>query len=31
MKALHARGGTVFRILEGGVVRVGDPVVREGS
>ncbi len=29
MKALHARGGTVFRILEGGVVRVGDPVVRE--
>lgn len=30
MKALHARGGTVFRILEGGVVRVGDPVVREG-
>ena len=31
MKALHARGGTVFRILEGGVIRVGDPVVREGS
>jgi MOSC domain-containing protein YiiM len=30
MKALHARGGTVFRILEGGVIRVGDPVVREG-
>ena len=30
MKALHARGGTAFRILEGGVVRVGDPVVREG-
>ena len=29
MKALHARAGTVFRILEGGVVRVGDPVVRE--
>ncbi|NYG07422.1 MOSC domain-containing protein YiiM [Phycicoccus badiiscoriae] len=29
MKALHARGGTVFRILEGGVVRVGDAVVRE--
>lgn len=29
MKALHARGGTVFRILEGGVIRVGDPVVRE--
>jgi MOSC domain-containing protein YiiM len=31
MKALHARGGTVFRILEGGAIRVGDPVVREGS
>jgi MOSC domain-containing protein YiiM len=31
MKALHARGGTVLRILEGGVIRVGDPVVREGS
>jgi MOSC domain-containing protein YiiM len=31
MKARHARGGTVFRILEGGVIRVGDPVVREGS
>jgi MOSC domain-containing protein YiiM len=31
MKALHARGGTVFRILEGGIIRVGDPVVREGS
>ncbi len=31
MKALHARGGTVFRILEGAVVRVGDPVVLEGS
>ena len=29
MKALHARGGTVFRILEGGVIRVGDPVVLE--
>jgi len=26
MKALHARGGTVFRILEGAEVRVGDPV-----
>jgi len=31
MKALHARGGTVFRILEGGVIRVGDPVVREDA
>ena len=31
MKALHARGGTVFRIIEGGVIRVGDPVVREGT
>ena len=31
MKALHARGGTVFRILEGGTVRVGDPVVRDGG
>ena len=31
MKALHSRGGTVFRILESGVIRVGDPVVREGS
>ena len=31
MKALHARGGTVFRILAGGAIRVGDPVVREGS
>ena len=31
MKALHARGGTVFRILEGGVIRVGDPVVQEGA
>jgi MOSC domain-containing protein YiiM len=29
MKAMHARGGTVFRILEGGPVRVGDPVVVE--
>jgi MOSC domain-containing protein YiiM len=27
MKAMHARGGTVFRILEGGPVRVGDTVV----
>ena len=31
MKALHARGGTVFRILEGGVIRVGDPVLREAA
>jgi MOSC domain-containing protein YiiM len=31
MKALHGRGGTVFRILQGGVVRVGDPVLREPS
>ena len=31
VKALHARGGTVFRILEGGVIRVGDPVVREDA
>ena len=29
MKALHARGGSVFRILEGGVIRVGDAAVRE--
>ncbi|MDU0312964.1 MOSC domain-containing protein [Phycicoccus sp. M110.8] len=29
MKAMHARGGTVFRILEGGPVRVGDLVVVE--
>ena len=31
MKALHARGGTVLRILEGGVIRVGDPVLREAA
>jgi MOSC domain-containing protein YiiM len=31
MKALHGRGGTVFRILQGGVDRVGDPVLREPS
>ena len=26
MRALHARGGTVFRILESGTIRVGDEV-----
>jgi MOSC domain-containing protein YiiM len=26
MRALHARGGVVLRILESGTVRVGDPV-----
>ena len=29
MKALHARGGSVFRVLEGGDIAVGDPVVVE--
>ncbi|MDR6862549.1 MOSC domain-containing protein YiiM [Phycicoccus sp. 3266] len=31
MKAMHARGGTVFRILEGGRLQVGDPVVVEAA
>ena len=26
MRAMHARGGTVFRLLAGGTIRVGDPV-----
>ena len=26
MKAMHARGGTVFRLLSSGTIRVGDPV-----
>jgi MOSC domain-containing protein YiiM len=26
MRALHARGGTVFRLLSGGTIRVGDAV-----
>jgi MOSC domain-containing protein YiiM len=27
MKALHGRGGSVFRVVESGTIRVGDPVV----
>ena len=26
MRAMHARGGTVFRLLSSGTIRVGDPV-----
>lgn len=29
MAALHQRGGTVFRVLEGGTISVGDVVVAE--
>lgn len=28
MKAMHARGGTVCRLLSSGTIRVGDPVTR---
>ena len=31
MQALHARGGSVFRVLEGGEITVGDPAVVEGG
>jgi len=29
--ALRGRGGSIFRVLEGGELRVGDPVVAEDS
>jgi len=31
MRAMHARGGTVFRLLSGGTISVGDPVREPGG
>ena len=31
MKAMHGRGGTVFRLLSSGTIRVGDAVEVDGA